>query len=103
MIRFGRARRSSATLLLSATAALAAAAPLAQRPSGPDSASRADFDLQRLSRVDEVIREGIEEKKLPGAVLLVGRGDRTIYRKVYGRRAVVPADEPMTLDTMFDL
>ena len=42
------------------------------------------FDLARLARVDAVINEAIKEQKLPGAVLLVGRGNRTVYLKTYG-------------------
>ncbi len=63
----------------------------------------APFDLARLARVDTVINDAIKEQKLPGAVLLVGHGSRTVYLKAYGRRAVTPSAEPMTLDTIFDL
>ena len=35
--------------------------------------------------------------------MLVGRGDRILYQKAIGNRALVPAPEPMTLDTIFDL
>ena len=42
-------------------------------------------------------------KLTPGAVVLVGRGDQTVYEKAFGFRATVPAEEPMTLDTVFDL
>ena len=42
-------------------------------------------------------------KLTPGAVVLVGRGDQTLYEKAFGFRATVPAEEPMTLDTVFDL
>ena len=47
--------------------------------------------------------QAIAEKKLPGAVVLVGRGDQTLYQKAIGNRALVPSAEPMTLDTIFDL
>jgi uncharacterized protein YbbC (DUF1343 family)/CubicO group peptidase (beta-lactamase class C family) len=63
----------------------------------------AGFDMERLARVDGLVRDAIAEGKLPGAVILVGRGNRTVYQKAIGRRAVVPADEAMTLDTIFDL
>jgi uncharacterized protein YbbC (DUF1343 family) len=49
------------------------------------------------------VREAIAEKKLPGAVVLVGRGDRILYQRAIGNRAVAPSVEPMTLDTIFDL
>ena len=45
----------------------------------------------------------ISRRELPGAVVLVGRGDRSLYPRAFGRRAVAPAPEPMTEDTIFDL
>ena len=39
---------------------------------------------------------------MPGAVLLVGHEGKVIYRKAYGKRALVPQPEAMTLDTVFD-
>jgi uncharacterized protein YbbC (DUF1343 family)/CubicO group peptidase (beta-lactamase class C family) len=41
--------------------------------------------------------------QVPGAVVLVGQGERVLYRKSFGSRAIVPASEPMTPDTIFDL
>ena len=56
-----------------------------------------------LAQMDAVIAEEIANKKLPGAVVLVGRKGRLVWRKAYGDRAVEPAREPMTPDTIFDL
>ena len=56
-----------------------------------------------LPALDRVITEAITEGKLPGAVVLVGRGDETLVRKAYGSRALAPSREPMTPDTIFDL
>ena len=39
---------------------------------------------------------------MPGAVLLVGHEGKVVYRKAYGKRALVPQPEAMTLDTVFD-
>ena len=36
-------------------------------------------------------------------MVVAGQGDRTLYEKAFGFRALVPAEEPMTLDTVFDL
>ena len=55
------------------------------------------------SRIDEVVTEAMAAKLTPGAVVVVGRGDQTLYEKAFGSRATVPAVEPMTLDTVFDL
>jgi CubicO group peptidase (beta-lactamase class C family) len=60
-------------------------------------------DVRRLDAIEPLVREAIAEKKLPGAVVLVGRGDRILYQRAIGNRAVAPSVEPMTLDTIFDL
>ena len=56
-----------------------------------------------LPGVDVVIEQAINEKQVPGAVLIVGHDGQVIYRKAYGSRALEPRREPMTLDTVFDL
>src|SRR5262249_6841194 len=53
--------------------------------------------------VDTAVRDAIAAGHLPGAVVLVGQGDRILYRKALGLRAVTPRDEPMPVDTIFDL
>ena len=53
--------------------------------------------------LDEAINLAIEQGKLPGAVLVVGHDGRIVYEKAYGKRALVPAPEPMTEDTIFDI
>ena len=74
----------------------------ARPPSGRPSADQA-VDLRKLDAIEPLVQQAIAEKKLPGAVVLVGRGDRILYQKAIGNRALVPAVEPMTLDTIFDL
>ena len=54
-------------------------------------------------KLDATIEDAIAQQQIPGAVVWVGRGDQTVYRKAYGYRAVKPTPEPMTLDTVFDL
>ena len=61
------------------------------------------FSSERLSRMDAVIAESIAKKELPGAVVLVGRHGKIVWRKTYGSRAVEPQPEAMTADTIFDL
>ncbi len=74
------------------------------QPRAPQKADlSAGFDLVRLAQVEPVIAAAIAEKKTPGVVLLVGRGDRIVYQKAFGNRALSPATEPMTLGTIFDL
>ncbi len=56
-----------------------------------------------LARLDAVVEESIRRKEAPGAVLVVGRHGKVVLRRAYGMRALVPAPEPMTVDTVFDL
>lgn len=65
----------------------------------------AGFDPDRLDRIDAVVAEAIEAGQLPGAVVLVGRRgeDGAVWQRAYGDRARVPAREPMSLDTIFDV
>ena len=75
----------------------------AQQPAAAARASAADLDLRKLDAIEPLVRQAIDEKKLPGAVVLVGRGDRVVFEKAIGSRALQPSVEPMTLDTIFDL
>lgn len=58
---------------------------------------------ESLARMDQVIGDAIAQHELPGAVVLVGRKGRTVWRRAYGQRALEPVREPMTTDTIFDL
>lgn len=53
--------------------------------------------------LDQAVEQAIEQGQIPGAVLLVGHQGRIVHRKAYGKRALVPRAEAMTVDTIFDL
>ena len=56
----------------------------------------------KLAEMDDAIYRAIAERQCPGGVLwLEHRG--LSYHKAYGNRALVPATEPMTEDTIFDV
>jgi CubicO group peptidase (beta-lactamase class C family) len=59
------------------------------------------FYVDRLPALDAAVNRAIEADKLPGGVLWLER-DGAVYAKAFGRRAVEPSPEPMTLDTRFD-
>ncbi|HEV8169788.1 MAG TPA: serine hydrolase domain-containing protein, partial [Pyrinomonadaceae bacterium] len=63
----------------------------------------AQVSSARLAQMDAVIEGEIANKHLPGAVVLVGRKGRIVWRKSYGSRAVEPVREAMTVNTIFDL
>jgi uncharacterized protein YbbC (DUF1343 family)/CubicO group peptidase (beta-lactamase class C family) len=58
---------------------------------------------ERLAKIDEAVLESIARKDTPGAVVLVARKGRIVYRKAFGDRAIEPKREAMTIDTIFDL
>lgn len=94
-----------ATAMLALGAPQTAAQPVQPVPARParDGVAQPGFDARMLDRVGPLVEQAIADGKLPGAVVLVGRGDQVAYERAFGRRAVVPASEPMTLDTVFDL
>jgi CubicO group peptidase (beta-lactamase class C family) len=56
-----------------------------------------------FERLAAVVEAAIAQHELPGAVVLVGQGDREVYRQAFGQRALLPSPEPMTEDTIFDV
>jgi len=90
-------------LLAIAAAAVMAVPALAQGTLRMDSPERHGMNLEKLAQADRVIEEAISAKEIPGAVLSVVRGNDIVYLKAYGNKSVVPAVEPMTTETLFDL
>jgi uncharacterized protein YbbC (DUF1343 family)/CubicO group peptidase (beta-lactamase class C family) len=56
-----------------------------------------------LAYLDDAIEAEIARKQLPGAVVIVGRQGKLVWRRAYGKRALEPQPETMTTDTIFDL
>jgi uncharacterized protein YbbC (DUF1343 family)/CubicO group peptidase (beta-lactamase class C family) len=52
--------------------------------------------------LDAAIDKAVHDGLIPGAVLVAGKNGKILHRKAYGQRALVPAREPMTIDTIFD-
>jgi len=59
--------------------------------------------VARLNVVDAIIQQAIQERQIPGAVVLIGHDGQVVYRKAFGNRALEPRREAMTVDTIFDL
>lgn len=57
----------------------------------------------RLALLDRVVETAISSAELPGAVIVVGRQGRIVLRRSYGHRALIPREELMAPDTVFDL
>ncbi|MFN0020579.1 MAG: serine hydrolase domain-containing protein [Pirellulaceae bacterium] len=61
------------------------------------------LNAEKLQQIDAIVQEGLDQKKMPGCVVLVGRRDKIVMLKAYGSKRLEPAVEPMTTDTVFDL
>ena len=61
------------------------------------------FNVEKLNRIEPVILQAMEDKEIPGAVVLVARKGKVVYRKVFGIRSLQPEKEALTFDTIFDM
>lgn len=97
------ARHSVAVLLLALalpTSALPTKPPRNLKKTNP---ARVAVSAQKLEAIDGEVESEIKQRHLPGAVVLVARDGSVVWRKAYGARAVEPAREAMTADTIFDV
>ena len=113
------ARRAIATVALLAlslsTPFLLSFRSVAEEPASPAQAISTSAQPQSVpdfSAVSAAIDTAIAQKKLPGAVVVIGHGGKVVFERTYGVRKYAgepgldgkpsPA-EPMTLDTIFDM
>ena len=61
------------------------------------------MSAEKLNQIDGLVEKAIADKKMPGAVVVVGHKGKIVYRKAFGNRALVPTHEKMTVDTIFDV
>jgi uncharacterized protein YbbC (DUF1343 family)/CubicO group peptidase (beta-lactamase class C family) len=89
--------KAALLLALAVTTNASAAALPAVQP------AKVSMAAERLAFIDAAVAEAVERKELPGAVVLVARRGGVVWRRAYGSRALVPAREAMTADTVFDV
>jgi CubicO group peptidase (beta-lactamase class C family) len=58
---------------------------------------------KHLAYLDEILGQAVARKDFPGAVLLVARKGKIIYKKAFGLSQIVPVPRPITADMIFDL
>ncbi len=61
------------------------------------------MSAERLAQLDTLMSEALARKDFPGAVVLVARKGRTVWRKAYGQSQWIPESRPMTPDMIFDM
>ncbi|HUY19012.1 MAG TPA: serine hydrolase domain-containing protein [Candidatus Binataceae bacterium] len=53
--------------------------------------------------VEKAFAQAIDQRVIPGAVLIVRRGGEIVYEGAFGYRTLLPDPQPLRLDTVFDL
>ena len=61
------------------------------------------MSAKHLAYLDEIVGDAVARKDFPGAVLLVARKGKVVYRKAFGVSQFVPESRPLTADMIFDL
>lgn len=69
-------------------------------PTTPDDARAAGLTEAGAARISRVIAREIANKRVPGAVAMIGRGGRVGYFQAHGK-LTPEGDAPMTLDSLF--
>jgi CubicO group peptidase (beta-lactamase class C family) len=84
-------------VILAASAACSHSGPKVSDP------EESGMSLARLRRLDHVMNAALVRRDFPGAVILVGRKDKVVFREAYGDSQWVPERKDMTADMLFDL
>jgi CubicO group peptidase (beta-lactamase class C family) len=63
----------------------------------------AGMSSRQLAFLDDIVSQAVSRKDFPGAVLLVARKGKIVYRRAFGNSQIVPESRPMTADMIFDL
>ena len=58
---------------------------------------------KHLRHLDEILEQALARKDFPGAVVLIGRKGKVVFRKAYGQSQWVPKPKPMDEEMVFDL
>lgn len=67
------------------------------------SPAAAGLDVATFEAIDRVVQQGIADRKMPGAVVLVGYRGQVVWHRAHGYRQLRPEPLPMLEDTVFDL
>ncbi|MFT9331912.1 MAG: serine hydrolase domain-containing protein [Acetobacter persici] len=70
---------------------------------GTHAAKAQSTQENRFAALDQIFQKAVQEGKTPGAVAAIGQAGNTVWKGVFGHRALVPRQEPMTWATLFDM
>jgi uncharacterized protein YbbC (DUF1343 family)/CubicO group peptidase (beta-lactamase class C family) len=99
-MRLPRAAVFAVVCVFATSLPVAHGAPRKLPTATPESVGMRSTDL---AKIDAEVEQEITAKRLPGAVILIGRQGSIVFQRAYGNRQVEPDVIPMTIDTVFDL
>jgi len=75
------------------------------RPESRDRAKPEEVGMsaRHLRQLDVIVKEAVARKDFPGAVLLVGRKEKVVYKKAFGESQWTPHRKVMQESMIFDL
>jgi CubicO group peptidase (beta-lactamase class C family) len=96
--------RSWRTVAVTLAVALNAPA-FAQTPTQVPATSPAPADISAaaFAPIDTMVNDAVAHHQIPGAVVVVGHDGHIVFHRAYGMRSLVPTQEAMTEDTIFDM
>ena len=61
------------------------------------------LDAGRLQVIGDIVNEALRRKRMPGAVVVIGRRGKIAYSRAFGNKQLKPTPVAMTTDTLFDM
>lgn len=61
------------------------------------------LDRAAVAKIESIVRKGIADGEMPGAVVVVADRNHILYESAFGERQIEPTRQPMTIDTVFDM
>ena len=92
--------RTALVLLVALLVCAPAATQAFSQSFAPVSPEEAGVSSERLARIDAVLEEYIEQERLPGAALVIGRRGHVVYARAFGYRDR-EAEEPLDVTNLF--
>jgi uncharacterized protein YbbC (DUF1343 family)/CubicO group peptidase (beta-lactamase class C family) len=96
-------RNVVAPLALALTASLAFAQMTAVQTPATPPATPADISPAAFAPIDTMVNDAVAHHEIPGAVVVIGHDGHIVFHRAYGMRSLVPTQEAMTEDTIFDM
>lgn len=56
-----------------------------------------------LDQIQPLVEQAIQDQRMPGCVVVIGRHNAVLYQQAFGQRQLLPEQEQMTVETLFDL